>query len=255
MKYAQLLIGLLAGTAIGGSVVASTGAAPLSGGKAVDAEHVKKIVREVIMSEPKLILESVQKFQMDEQKKQMGSANEALKDEKIRAQVFNSPTAHGSKDSPRVVAEFFDYNCGACKFMFKSIHQLVEKDKNVRVIFHEYPIFGPVSEANSKIGLAVGRLYADKYFDFHAKMMTHEGRVDEKVALGYAKELGMDVEKLKAEAEKKEISDILEANRELGNTLQIQGTPTLAVGDEIVPHAMSFEDLEAKLNEKSAKKK
>jgi protein-disulfide isomerase len=248
MKYAQLLIGLLAGTAIGGSVVAGTGMP--SGGAAPDAEAVKQIVRDVIMAEPKLIMDSVQKFQMEEQKKAMQGANEVLKDAAAQKALYDNPNAAvaGNKDSKRTVVEFFDYNCGACKMMFKSIDALLKKDKDVRVIFHEYPIFGPASDTNSKIGLAVWRLSPDKYYDFHVKMMTHEGRVDEKVALGIVKELGMDADKVKAESEKKEVSEAIEANRELGQKLRIQGTPTLVVGEEIVPHALSPEDLEARLN-------
>ncbi|MFZ4542196.1 MAG: DsbA family protein [Rickettsiales bacterium] len=254
MKYAQLIIGLLAGTAIGGTVVASTGT---PAGATADAETIKKIVREVISEEPKLIMESVQKFQMSQQKKQAEGASEAMKDSAVQEKVYNDPNAasHGPKDSKRVMAEFFDYNCGACKYMFKSIDELIKKDKTVRVVFHEYPIFGPVSEMNSKIGLAVNRLYAEKYYDFHVKMMTHEGRVDDKVAYGYAKDLGMDVEKLQAEVAKPELNAILENNRQLGDTLQIQGTPTLTIGTEVVQHALSFTDLESKLNGNSAPKK
>jgi len=255
MKYAQLIIGLLAGTAIGGSVVASTGApVSLVGG---DSDSVKKIVREVIMAEPKLIIESVQKFQVDQQKQQAAGASEVLKDPAIRELVFNDRNAahHGPKDSKRVVVEFFDYNCGACKMMFKSIDQLVQKDKTVRVVFHEYPIFGPVSDANSKLGFAVNRLYEDKYYEFHTKLMTHEGRVDEKIVLGYAKDLGMDVEKLKADAATKEVADLLVAARELGQKLNIQGTPTLVIGEELVPHGMSFEDLQARVNAAYSEKK
>ncbi len=255
MKYAQLIIGLLAGTAIGGTVIASTGApTSMVGG---DSESIKKIVREVIMAEPKLILDSVQKYQLSQQKQQAAGASEMLKDPTVRNLVFNDPNAahHGPKDSKRVVVEFFDYNCGACKMTFKSIDALVKKDKTVRVVFHEYPIFGPVSDANSKLGFAVNRLYEDKYYEFHTKLMTHEGRVDEKIILDYAKGLGMDTEKLKAEAAKKEIEDLLLAARELGTTLNIQGTPTLAIGDEIIPHGLSPEDLEARVNAAYAEKK
>lgn len=248
MKYAQLIIGLLAGTALGGSVVAGTGTG--ASGAALDKDAVKAIVRDVINEEPKLILESVQKYQQEQQKQAQASASESLKDEAVRKEVFNTENAGvvGPKDSNKTVVEFFDYNCGACKMMFKGIETLVAKDKDVRVIFHEYPIFGAVSDANSKIGLAVERLYAEKYWDFHVKMMTHEGKTDEKVALDIAKGLGMDVEKLKAEAAKKEVADVIEANRKLGEKLHIQGTPTLVIGDEIIPHAMSPEELESRVN-------
>jgi protein-disulfide isomerase len=247
MKYAHLIIGLLAGTAIGGSVVASTGAGIVGG--SADPEAVRAIVREVIMAEPKLIMDSVQKFQMDQQKQAMSGANEALKDEAVKNQIFNDPTAGsvGPRDSKRVVAEFFDYNCGACKNVFKEIEKVVKKDPSVRVVFHEYPIFGPMSDANAKIGIAVNRLYPEKYFDFHTKMITHEGRVDEKVALGYVKDLGMDANKVKAETTSKEVGEILEANRKLGEKLQVRGTPTMVFLNEVVPHGMDAADLEARL--------
>lgn len=249
MKYAQLIIGLLAGTALGGSVVAATDSNS-SSGKGLDKEAVKAVVRQVISDEPQLIIESVQKLQMAEQKKQQANMGESLKDDAVREQVYHDKNAAstGPKDSKRVVVEFFDYNCGACKYMFKSLQALVEKDKTARVVFHEYPIFGPTSEENSKIGVAVNRLYPEKYFDFYVKMMSASGHVDAKAALGFAKELGMDEEKLKTEAAKKEVSAVLEANRVLGEKLHIQGTPTLVIGDEVVPHALSLEDLEEKLS-------
>lgn len=56
------------------------------------------------------------------------------------------------------------------------------------------------------------------------------------------------VEKVKAESEKKEVADILVANRELGDKLQVRGTPLLVIGDEIIPHAVGLEELESRLN-------
>jgi protein-disulfide isomerase len=220
MKYAQLLIGLFAGTALGGSVVAGTGVMSPGVG-ASDKEAMKQIVRDVIMEEPKLIIDSVQKMQIDQQKMQEAARNDVLKDPAVREQVFNDPNAPsiGPKDSKRVVVEFFDYNCGACKMMYKSIDAVIKKDPLVRVVFHEFPIFGPSSETNSKIGLAVNRLYPDKYFDFHIKMISYQGRVDEKTALDFVQAAGMDAAKVKAESETKAVADILESNRKLGEKL------------------------------------
>lgn len=247
MKYAHFLFGLLAGTALGSAVVASTGS-PLVG-MGGDKDAIKQIVRETIAEEPKLILETLQKFNETQRKEQMASAGEVLKDSAVREQVFNPAEAPsvGPKDSTRVVVEFFDYNCPACKFMFKGLDELIQKDKTARVIFREYPIFGPQSETNAKFGLAVNRLYPEKYLDFHRKMMMHEGRVDEAGALAIIKELGMDEAKVKTESVKPDITDLLAENAKLGKALQIQGTPTLAVGDKIIPHAVSFEELEAAL--------
>lgn len=248
MKYAQMIMGLLVGTALGGSVVAATGNPAMKGG-AIDEQAVKKIVRDTIMEEPKLIMESVQKFQEDMRKQQAQGATDALKDPALRAAVYDATNAGtvGPQDSKRVVVEFFDYNCPACKAQFKMLSEVLAKDKTVRVIFHEYPIFGPQSETNSRIGLAVARLAPEKYFGFHEKMMSMQGRAAEADALKFAKELGLDVEKVKAEAAKPEVQKIITDNHALGDKLQIQGTPTLVVGDEVIPHAVPAEELTAKL--------
>ncbi len=243
MKYAQLMMGLLAGAAIGGTVVASTGTSSPAG--ALDTEAVKKIVREVILSEPKLIMESVQKLQAAEQAKTAESASEALKDSAVRAALFSDVGVGsvGPKDSKRVVVEFFDYNCPACKIQYKEIDTLVKQDKTVRVLFREYPIFGDTSEINSRLGLAVARVAPEKYFAFYEKMHSFKGRASEGDTLGFIKELGLDVEKVKAEALKPEINAALDENRKLAEKLNMRGTPTLVVGDQVILHAAAAQEI------------
>ena len=247
MKYAQLIIGLLAGTALGGSVVAATGNS-IGGGKAMNEDQIRQIVRKTISDEPQLLIESVQKYQQQMQEKHAANASDALKDAAVREQVFHDKNAahFGPKDSAHTLVEFFDYNCGACKFMFKTVQELAAKDKQLHVVFHEYPIFGPQSDTNAKIGIAVNRLYPEKYFDFHVKMMGSEGHTNEAQALEMAKSLGMDEKKIKAESVKPDVMAVIDANRKLGEKLGIQGTPTLVIGNEVIGHALSPEDVEAR---------
>lgn len=248
MKYAQLVIGLLIGTALGGAGVAATGTPTPTG--TMDHESIRAIVRETIAQEPQLIMDSVQKYQEGMRNEKTSAANEKLKDPATREAMFNDPNSPfiGPKDAERVVVEFFDYNCPACKMMFEGLDKLAAEDKAVKIIFKEYPIFGEQSETNSKIGIAVHRLDNSKYFDFHKKMMSHKGRADKAAALGFVKEIGLDPDAVMKEAESAEVAAILDAERKLGNTLNIQGTPTLVVNDEVVPHAMSYEDLKARVN-------
>ena len=255
MKYAQLIIGLLAGTALGGAVVVSAGNPSAGGGfklgGGVDRDAVKQIVRDTISEEPKLILDSVQKFQESRRKQETESASQLLKDPATRDEIYNFADAAfvGPKDAKKVVVEFFDYDCPVCHTMFKSIDDLVGKDKDVKVIFREFPIFGPVSDQNSRIGIAVSRLYSDKYFKFHEKMMDGPGHnATEAKTLAVVKALGMNADKVKAEAAKPEVQAILDATKKLGEKLHIQGTPSLIIGDELIPHAIGSEELESKVN-------
>jgi protein-disulfide isomerase len=251
MKYAQLIMGLLIGTALGGAVVASQGT-NASGGGAVNEEAVKQIVRDTIMNEPKLIMDSVQKYQQQQQAQAAGKASEVLKDPAVTDLIFRDdalPFA-GNKDGKNVIAEFFDYNCPVCKMQFKVFTDLLAKDKDLKIVFHEFPIFGPVSDQNSKIGLAVAKLYPAKYYTFHEKMMEgrgHEENNDRTLLI--LKDLGFDVAKVQEVAQSDEVAAQLDKSRDLGQKLNIRGTPTLVVGDEVIGHAVDADALEAKLSQ------
>lgn len=249
MKYAELAIGLLIGTALGGAIIATSAPAGAAG-NGMSKDEVRAIVLDVIKENPQAIIDSLQNYQDEQRDQQTSKANDLLKDPTVQDAIYGNEHAPfvGPKDSKKTIVEFFDYNCPACKMQYGEIAKIVDKDKDVKVIFMEYPIFGPQSEANSRIGIAVFRLAGDKYFDFHSKMMTHEGRVDEKTALAYAHEIGLDPAAVKKEAQSKEVANILGQKRELGNKLQLSGTPTLVVDGELIPHAASQEDLEAMLN-------
>lgn len=247
MKYAQAVIGLLIGTALGGSVVAASSVPEAGAG--LDKEAVKEIVRETLREEPQLIIDSVQNWQNKARQEQQAGTSAKLKDPQLQKEIYASPDSPfiGPASAEQVIVEFFDYNCPACKMMFESLDTVLGENKNVKVIFKEFPIFGPSSETNAKIGIAVHRVDTKKYFDFHRRMMQHKGRADEATALKIVRELGMDADAVKAEAASPEVAAILQAEHALAGKLNLSGTPTLIVNGELVPHAMSAEDLKARL--------
>lgn len=218
-------------------------------GVGTDEESVKQIVRQVIKDEPQLIIDSVRNMQNKERADTVAKASEALKDDTYRDKLYyndKSPFV-GPKDGKKVVVEFFDYNCPACKVQYAAIAELVKTHKEVKVVFKEYPIFGAQSDKNAALALAVNRADPSKYIAFHEKMMTFQGRADEAQALKFIKELGLDVEKIQADAVSQDVAEILTMNRELASQIQVQGTPTVVVGDEVVPHAVSMQEIKTKL--------
>ena len=62
-------------------------------------------------------------------------------------------------------------------------------------------------------------------------------------ALQMAREMGFDVDGLKADMNSDEISRIIQDNIELARELGINGTPSFVIGDQIVPGAVSLETL------------
>lgn len=246
MKYAQLVTGLLIGTALGGIVVTTSG----HGVGGVSKSQVQTIVKDMVAEDPSFILDALQKFQQGQQTKQTEAAGKALQDKDVHEGLYDTPhTAFvGPENAKKVVVEFFDYSCPACKMMFKAIDQATHEDKDLKVIFKEMPIFGAVSDHNSAIGLAIWKLYPDRYYEFHTKMMAGPGHADQKVTYDVLKKMGLDKAEIEAEAKKPEYAKMVEDNRKLAEKLNIRGTPAIIFKDHVVPGAMDYDGFKKDLD-------
>jgi len=140
--------------------------------------------------------------------------------------------------------------------MLPDIAKLVDKDKKVRVIFKEFPILSNDSVTASRAALAVNRIAPDKYFAFHTALMQSSGKFDEQSITEIAEQQDMNINKLKSEMAKHEITTILDKNRMLGEGLGLRGSPAIVAGDKLVQGSLSYEGLKNIVNavRSSAKK-
>lgn len=251
-RITMLVGGLLVGTAF---AFALHSARTDSAGEPIDRAQVEKIVEEYIRANPKVILESVQEYQKSQMLAEQNKQNAEIKGKiaEIEKNAIGSPMLN--PDGDITVVEFFDYNCGACKMMYRSVKEVLDKDKKVRFIFKELPIFGPVSDANAKVALAVHLIAPDKYWDFHQRLFENEGQLTEAIAIKIATDLGIDEAALTAKKDSPEVVKLLESDRALAQEIKVQGTPALIIGDEFVPGAMPVEEFTKKIEEHRAKKK
>ena len=126
------------------------------------SEQVEKIIHDYIVKHPDLIMKSVDDFQRASmEQKQQGAIKQN------RAALFDDDKSPfmGNPAGDVTIIEFFDYNCHYCKQVFPEIKSLTETDKNLKVIFKDFPILGPTSEVAAKWALAAQA--QGKYFPFH----------------------------------------------------------------------------------------
>lgn len=210
--------------------------------------EVEKLVRQYILENPQVILESVQRMQAETEQKsrQQAQANVVA----YRDQLIKDPDAPigGNPKGDVTVVEFFDYRCGYCKKVFPAIQELLKTDGNVRYVFKEFPILGPDSEFASRAALALWRMDKSKYHAFHTAMMLNKGALPESKVLGIASKLGIDAKALRAAAKAPEIDKILANNFKLAEALNINGTPAFVIGDELIPGAADLATLRQKIN-------
>ena len=123
---------------------------------------------------------------------------------------------------------------------------LVEEDDDLRVVFKEFPILGEDSVRASRAALAAERqgLYMPLHFALmEADDLSMDGIMQ--VAAG----VGLDTEQLAADMESPEVQAEIAATYELARSLGIEGTPAFVVGDELIPGAVSQEQLAALIDE------
>ena len=95
-----------------------------------------------------------------------------------RKAVVDDPVApkRAGKTYDVTVVEFFDYNCPYCRRMEPVLNALLRSDPRVRVVYRDWPIFGPASREASRA--AVASQWQGRHTAFHEALMTSPARLD-----------------------------------------------------------------------------
>ncbi len=204
-----------------------------------DKTEVRKIIKDYLMENPEIIREALQELERrtaeeekKRQKKLVSENRDLLVDPK-----YSYVT--GNKDGDITVVEFFDYNCPYCRQSLNDIVKLMEEDKNVKIVFKEYPILGEASRKASLAALAARK--QNKYMEYHTALLSAKGRITDENILSIAKSTGLDVEQLQKDMNSDEIKEVLKKNIEVGIKLGINGTPTFIINDEVIPQVVPYD--------------
>ena len=216
--------------------------------------QLEQTIRTYLLDHPELMMEMNQALQKKVADQQREIVQAALSTKRVELNSdARSPVAGPAKDGDGVVTvvEFFDYRCGYCKKVNATVQKLVADDPSIRVVFKEFPILGPESTVAATAALAAHQQGA--YLKFHRALMGSSDLSLEGI-LRVAAESGLDTERLKKDMAKPELQTALARNRELGEALAIQATPSFVIGDQVVPGAIDeagFRGMIAKAKEQS----
>lgn len=234
------------------SSVTVASAQQASSASSLDRTEVEKIVRDYLLKNPDLLLEmqsaleTKQAAEAQAQVKQVLAANQnALYDEKHDA-VFGNP------DGDVTVYEFFDYNCGYCKRALPDMQAILKNDPNVRFVMKEFPILGPDSVHAHIVAQAFKALMPEKYAEFHNVLLGAQERATEDSAIADAVKLGADEKALREKIKDPAITGAFQATYQLATQLNITGTPSYIIGNELVPGAIGADGLIEKIAEARA---
>ena len=229
LAAAALVLSGFAAVFSGAALLVSAG---LLGENASPSGGFEEQARSYLLDNPEVLIEALRTF---EQREQAAAADE-LKTliGQRRDEIFNDPASPvlGNPAGDVTLVEFFDYNCPYCRKAAPLMAEVQASDQNVRLVYKEFPILGPGSAFAARAALASQK--QGKYAAFHEALMAHSGAIDESATTDIAREIGLDIEKLREDMQDPAIEEAIQRNLALAGDLRINGTPSFLVGDEIV---------------------
>jgi protein-disulfide isomerase len=212
-------------------------------------QELGAFIKDYLVNNPDVLREAIQALDKRdkevadaERQKVVASQSGALFSSKYQATIGN-PTGSAT------LVEFFDYNCHFCKGALPDVTKLMKEDPNLKLVLKDYPVLGPGSVEAAKVASAArNQLPGDKFWAFHSKLLASHGPIGKTEALAVARDLGLDMEKLTKDMESKEVKSGLDEVMQLADALQINGTPTFVVGQDVVVGAVGYDRLKDKVD-------
>lgn len=214
--------------------------------KYITEEKLLEKLEDFIVSNPQFIIDVLRNYQKEQNLKEQEKKNsESL--EKIS--FLNSQEhllVYGNLSSTRVIYEFIDYNCGYCLKFHQELMNVLDKDKNIKVVFIQMPILGSQSDQLSKMAIAAN--LQNKFKVVHDYLYSKERKSNMEDILADLFLLNVDIIKLQEDTASDAVLNILNKHDQMVKEFQFTGTPAVIIGNTIIPgfieEAKIFEILE-----------
>jgi len=194
---------------------------------------IEEVVHQYLITKPEVIVEAMQVLQ----NRQFEQAKQAVQKTQQDAPHYipalfhqaNDPVA-GNTNGKITIVEFFDYQCPHCVDMGPIMDAIIKANPEVRVVFKEWPIRGPISEFASRAALAANK--QGKYMAMHDGLFNaaKQQPLTQDSIMAVASGIGVNVDQLKKDMNDASISDQLKATMKLAQDLKLFGTPALFIG-------------------------
>ncbi len=162
----------------------------------------------------------------------------------------------GPKDGSITIVEFSDYQCPFCSRAEPIIAQAMEAfPTQARFVYKHFPLesIHPNAMGASQAAVAAGK--QGKFWEMHEKLFANQRALQPDKLTAYATELGLDVDKFKADMASDEVKKSVAADMRLARTAGVRGTPTIFVNGKLLRNRSieGFKELIGELLKDSAK--
>ncbi|THG37577.1 DsbA family protein [Sphingomonas olei] len=138
------------------------------------------------------------------------------------------------------IVEFFDYNCPYCRRMEPVLNNLLASDPKVRIVYRDWPIFGPASREAARA--AIASRWQNRHAAFHEALLTSPARLDSAGVRAAATRAKVDWTRLQRDLKLHgaDIDALLARTDSIASAIGFNGTPALIVGSQVVAGAVEL---------------
>ena len=235
----------LAGIGLLGAVATAPAQTQFNTGQRTEIEA---IIKDYLLKNPEVLRDALAEMERKQKIEEELARSKAVAEQ--APLIYNSPrqAVLGNPKGKVTLVEFFDYNCGYCKKGLEDLARLVKEEPELRVVLKDFPVLGPGSVEAAEVATALrSQFTGDKYWQYHQKLLTSKGQIGKAQAIATAKEMGADIVKLEKETADPATRASIQEVMQIADTLQLTGTPSYVLADDIVIGAVGYDALKSKI--------
>jgi protein-disulfide isomerase len=146
-----------------------------------------------------------------------------------KALPLEGSPSRGPEQAPVTLVEFADFECPFCQRVAPELERLWESRKDkIRFVFKFMPLaMHPHGEAAARAAIAAQA--QGKFWEMDRQLFASGTRLEASDLEGYARDLGLDVDRFRADMTSPATTARIEADRKLADAMGVRGTPTLYI--------------------------
>lgn len=189
-------------------------------------------VEEAIYANPEMIVKAMQNYEQQAREKALAQAQKVI-DDNIN-EINNNPNTPvmGNPNGSVVLVEFFDFSCGYCHRLYPALKNIIAKNPEVKLVLKELTFVSKVSDYAARAGIAANM--QGKYAEYYNGLMSANGSLTEEKINEIAAANGIDVAKMKEDANSDKVKAIVKETADLASKIEIGGVPTMILNGKML---------------------
>lgn len=165
--------------------------------------------------------------------------------------VVSDDYVKGNPEAPVTLVEYLDFECEACGAYYPLLKQLsTEFPDDLRIVTRYFPLPGHRNGMTAALAVEAAARQ-DRYQEMHDALFENQRawgeqqRPDPALFERYAQQIGLDLERFKADAKDKSVRERVERDVASGTELGNTGTPSFFLNGKKLENPGSYEALKA----------